>query len=382
MSASLLKKYISKISLSNLESYLSINGWVPDTEMSNHAIVWHRSEDGSFEHEVIQPKSSEIKGFYQRIIDALVAIAHFEKRDPFFVLKDIESLFSDSIKIKVVHSDVAEGTIPIDDGVLLIEKSRDLLAASTFSTFTKKAYFNGQRSDIVQSFIKQLRLGQTEIGSFVVNIHAPIILSDDVQTDKNSISITRAVTNNLSRSLSALETVIKTYQNTQDVFAFESIISKGVSANLCDALIGLSGEKKNRAFSINIVLAGSEIDHQELQKNFTFLPEQVSSLEYASDFYKGNYIIKSYELHGLVNKLKHLPDDNFGEITVRSVVRGIEKNISLQLSIEDYWKAFHAHKNQQRVICKGTLHVSSKSAKLIEYSNFITVDNDGVFSET
>lgn len=375
MSTSQLNKLISKISLSNLESYLSLKGWVSDAEISDHAIIWHRSEDEHFEYEVIQPKSSEIKGFYQRIIDALVSIADFEKRDPLFVLKDIESLFSDSIKIRVVHSDVTEGTIPIDDGVLLIERSRDLLAASTLSTFTKKSYFSGQRSDIVQSFIKQLRLGQTEIGSFVVNIHAPIISSDDVQLDENSISITRAVTNNLSRSLSALKAVIETYQDTQDVFEFESIISKGVSANLCDALIGLSGEQKNRSFSINIALASSEIDYQELPKSFTFLPEQVSSLEYASAFYKGNYIIKSYKLYGLVNKLKHLPDDKFGEITVRSVVRGIEKNISLQLSIEDYWKAFHAHENQQRVICEGDLNVSSKSAKLIDYSNFDVVDN-------
>lgn len=373
---------ITKVSLSSLESYLSIKGWISDGEISDHAIIWHRPENENFEHEVIQPKSPEIKGFYQRIIDAIAAIADFEKRDSFYILKDIESLFSDSVKIRVVHSDVSEGTIPINDGVLLIEKSRDLLAASTLSTFTKKSYFSGQRSEAVQNFIKQLRLGQTEVGSFIVNIYAPIISPDNIQLDDNSMSITRAVTNNLSRSLLALSAVINKYQNTQDIFEFESIISKGVSANLCDALIGLSGEQKNRSFSISIALASSESDLQELPKKFNFFPEQISSLEYASAFYKGNYIIKSYSLYGLVNKLKHLPNDNFGEVSVRSVVRGVEKNISLQLSIEDYWKAFHAHKNQQYVSCEGALHVSSKSAKLIDYSSFVVVVNNCNLPET
>ncbi|TOO51119.1 hypothetical protein CGH34_25850, partial [Vibrio parahaemolyticus] len=121
------------------------------------------------------------------------------------VLKEIESFYSDSVKIRVVHSDVEEGTIPIEDGVLLIEKSRDLLAATTLSTFSKKAYFTGQRNTEAQNFIKQLRLGQTEVGSFIVNLIAPIPETINSQLDQDEMSVTRAVTNNLSRSLVALE---------------------------------------------------------------------------------------------------------------------------------------------------------------------------------
>ncbi|WP_345858293.1 hypothetical protein [Shewanella algae] len=370
MITSPLKNKAVSVSPKNLEGYLSAKGWVVEGEVFGQAKIWHRPEHDFYEYEVIQPKSMEVSGYIQRVVDAINEIASFESRQPDIVLKEIESFYSDSVKIRVVHSDVEEGTIPIEDGVLLIEKSRDLLAATTLSTFSKKAYFTGQRNTEAQNFIKQLRLGQTEVGSFIVNLIAPIPETINSQLDQDEMSVTRAVTNNLSRSLVALEKGIDLYNASESIFEFESIIQNGVSANLCDALIGLSGFSKSRSFNISICRAGAEIDTQELPTIFKFLPEHVPTLEVASAFYKGNYVINEYEAFGLVSKMTHLPQDDFGEITVRSSVRGIEKNVVIQLCMEHYWQAVHAHENGELVSCKGALHVTAKSAKLLESHGF------------
>ncbi|MCU8073755.1 hypothetical protein ACGMNB_16870 [Shewanella oncorhynchi] len=373
MNISQLKNITHNIPPKNLECYLRSNGWVPDGDVFGQATIWHRREEGFFDFEVIQPTSINIKGYQQRILDAVNSLSEFENRSPLKIIRAIDNFFSDSVKIRVVHADVEEGTIPIDDGVLLIEKSRDLLAATTLSTFRNKAHFTGQRNTDVQNFIKQLRLGQTEVGSFVVNLIAPIVESFDAQLDQDKISITRAVTNNLSRSLLALENGIKSYQNTESVFELESIVESGVSANLCDALVGLSGTAKTRSFTISIYLAGAEADIQNMPKQFNFCSEQVPTLELASAFYKGNYVIKAYEAFGLVSRMTHLPDDDFGEITVRSLVRGVEKNVVMQLALNDYWDAVHAHERKEFVSCKGALHVTAKSAKMLDSHNFKVV---------
>lgn len=375
MNISQLKNITHNISPKNLECYLQSNGWVADGYVLGQATIWHRREEDFFDFEVIQPTSIDVKGYQQRILDAIHSLSEFENRSPLKIIREIDNFFSDSVKIRVVHEDVDGGTIPIDDGVLLIEKARDLLTATTLSTFTKKAYFIGQRHTDVQNFIKQLRLGQTEVGSFVVNLIAPIVESFDVQLDQDKISVTRAVTNNLSRSLLALENGIKSYKDTESVFEFESIIKNGVSANLCDALVGLSGVAKTRSFSINIYLAGSEADIQNMPKQFNFYSEQVPVLEVASAFYKGNYVIKGYEAFGLVSRMTHLPDDDFGEITIRSLVRGVEKNVVMQLALNDYWDAVHAHERKEFVSCKGALHVTAKSARIFDSHDFKVVGN-------
>jgi hypothetical protein len=357
----------------NLEGYLLAKGWVVGGEVFDQAKIWHRPEQDKYDYEVIQPKSIDVSGYFQRVIDAINEIAAFERRQPNIVLKEIENFFSDSVRIRVVHSDVEEGTIPIEDGVLLIMRSRDLLAATTLSTFNKKAYFTGKRNIETQDFIKQLRLGQTEIGSFVVNLIAPIPETIKSQIDQDEMSVTRAVTNNLSRSLVALEKGLDLYKTSESIFEFESIIKNGVSANLCDALIGLSGFAKSRSFSISICRAGAEVDTQELPTQFKFMPEHVSTLEIASAFYKGNYVINQYEAFGLVSKMTHLPQDDFGEITVRSSIRGVEKNVAIQLSLEHYWQAVHAHENEELISCRGSLHVTAKSAKLLDSYGFKVV---------
>jgi hypothetical protein len=71
--------------------------------------------------------------------------------------------------------------------------------------------------------------------------------------------------------------------------------------------------------------------------------------------------------------MTHLPQDDFGEITVRSSIRGVEKNVAIQLSLEHYWQAVHAHENEELISCRGSLHVTAKSAKLLDSYGFKVV---------
>lgn len=381
MSSLINNKFIEEINPKALSGYLESKGWIKDGNVFEHAFIWHRKEPESYDFEVIQPLSTDIKAYKQRVYDALNALAEYEERTVQIIAVDIINFYSDLVKVRVVHDDVEGGSIPIDDGVLLVEKARDLLLASTLSTFKKKRHFSGQRSKDVQDYLNQLRLGQTEVGSFIVNLIAPIQFYDSSQIDEEHVSFTRSVTNNLSRSLQALSNSIDRYEKSSNVFDFEEVIDKGVSANLCDALCGLSGSNKTRSFNITIALAGSESDNQELPKKFSFKPSTVPFLEIASSYYKGKYTIKDYEVYGLVSKMKHLPDDEYGEITVKSLVRGVDKNVVIQLPLENYWQAVHAHECSHLVSCKGVLNVTPRSARLLDEFDFRTIDNTEYLTE-
>ncbi|MDD5412150.1 MAG: hypothetical protein PHF31_12190 [Methylobacter sp.] len=376
-----LQQLIKEISRNQFTGYLKNKGWIIDGKIGDQAIIWHRPEESNYENEIIQPTTKATRGFTQRIKEAIDTLVEFEKRNAIRIVEDILNLYADLVKIRVVHTDVEGGTIPLDDGVLLVEKARELLVASTLSTFKKQRYFSGNRSKEAQDYLEQLRLGQTEIGSFVISLISPIQIQSQNQNDANQTSLTRSVTTNLARSLNAISNAINKYAETGDIFHFEEVVLCGVSANLCDALIGLSGSSKARNFVISIQAAGAECENQDISTQHSFTPLQVPVLERASEYYKGNFVINGYVVSGVVTGMKHQPEDDFGMITVNSLVNSSGKNISVQLCMEDYWKAVHAHESGAYVACTGDLLVANRSARLIEPRDFKVNINHGLFDD-
>lgn len=372
-------KLLNDISPIQLSSYLEKKGWIKDGNIGSKAVVWHRAEDDNYDFEVIQPIDVSVRGFTQKLNEAITSISEFEKRNSHLVLDDILNFYADLVKIRVIHNDVESGSIPLDDGVLLIEKSKELLIASTLSTFKKKKYFSGSRPAGAQDFISKLRLGQTEIGSFIVNLISPVTVNSKTQEEADKTSLTRSVTTNLAKSLTSISSAIKQYSEDQNIFHFEEVVANGVSANLCDALIGLSGSSKSRSFEINIKLAGVELEEQNVITHHSFKPNQLPAIESASEYYKGNYVLNDYTAFGLVTRMKHIQGEDFGEVTISSKVNGSDKNVTVQLSLDDYWSAVHAHESVSYVTCSGNLIVTPKTATLIEATGFSVSENRDLF---
>jgi hypothetical protein len=262
---------------------------------------------------------------------------------------------------------------------MLVEKGRELMIASTLSTFQKRRHYSGPRSLDAQNFISDLRLGQTEVGSYIVNIIAP--LSKYLVNDSNleSSSLSRAVLTNLSRGLVALDLAVKKYISSEEITVFEATINDGVSANLCDALIGISGQSKNRDFNISLKLGLSENYDQEIKFDHNFNADKISIIERASEYFKGNYIIENYEVSGPVVRMDHESSEEFGVIKVSTALVDGQKNVSIQLSIDSYWEAHSAHKAGESVVCKGDLHVSPRSANLLNPTGFRVIGTKDMF---
>ena len=237
--------------------------------------------------------------------------------------------------------------------------------------------FSGSRSQDVQDFLSKLKLGQTEIGSYVVNLISPIEIKTEPQQDGCDSSLARSVSVNLARSLTAIIEAVDKYADSKSIFDFEETVGKGVSANLCDALVGLSGRTKARRFSIKIKTGGLEAEPIHFTNEYEFSQQYIPYLEAASEYLKGRYTVKNFEVSGLVSVLKHLPNDDYGQITVKAIVKGKSKSITIQLPLDDYWQAFDAHKTGNEIFCCGTLNVSPKSAQLLEPSGFEVINSSG-----
>ncbi|AZZ92636.1 hypothetical protein EUZ85_18655 [Hahella sp. KA22] len=376
-----INRVVTDIVPNQLEKYLIATGWIDDGAIGDKAKIWHRPEEAYFDLEVVQPLSLDLRDYYLRVREAIQVISEFEERSLGKVAEEVINFDSDIIKVRVVSPDVEGGAIPIDDGVLLFERAKDLLVSSTLSAFRKKKFFSGSWPAAARDFLDTLRFGQTERGSYVVNVIAPLIKVPHESFPEADRSITRSVSNNLATSLKATISAINKYEKTKDLMAFEEVVSSGVSANLCDALIGISGSRKNRDVEISIELAPSEKDSDEINTSHRFSSVHIPVLETASKYYKGDYVIENYEVFGLVIRMDHEPSEDYGSVRVSSLVNGSEKSISIKLGLDDYWEAVRAHKPKMPVTCQGDLHVTPRSTYLLNPQSFRVLDKPDLFDD-
>ena len=67
-------------------------------------------------------------------------------------------------------SDIERGNVGFEAGVNLFEKARDLMMAAACSAIETKAVHPNRKPDKASRYLRNIRLGQTEMGSFVVQI--------------------------------------------------------------------------------------------------------------------------------------------------------------------------------------------------------------------
>lgn len=364
-----------EVSFDQLRAYLQHKQWFEDGRIRNVATIWHRQDNQ--DAEVILPLSY-VKDYWQRMRDALASIASFEERSSHHVLNEVKRLFSNVITIRVVHDDTNNGTIPINDGVLLIAKAKDLLTSAAQSVYVKRKQFTGGAPKEAKEYLETLLLGQTEVGSYVVNVIAPMQVVAVEPEMANAIPLAQAITSNLVTGLRALEKVAATYSEGDELGAFDEAVFAGASSNMCDALLGFSGEKQNRTFEITVTAAPSPLFDNKPAK-FVFDSNDVQVLEKATGYYKEDYILSERRLTGYITKLSRPRDETSGTITIDAIVGDVERKVKVELTGDDYHQAVVAHDNSKMVRVEGDVHIKSKSTQLLNPKNFGVIEIEDLF---
>lgn len=370
-------QHVGEVAAAQVAEYLQRSGWRNDGELGGLATIWHRPEPAHNDAEIVLPLSDAVLDFRARMIDVFVSLVDFERRSLAQITKDIRGDFADHVRIRVFHSDVNEGTIPLNDGVMLNFKARDLMAAAAMSTVSKQRHFSGKRSKEASEYLESLRLGQTEIGSYVVNVLAPVPVMPPEQAFETA-PMSRIVTENLRSGLEALSLAIERFSSEHELTVFDEAIPNGVSANMCDALVGFSGAQKQRGFEISIT-PSSVLEFVSTVQTFKFDVEAVKVIADASAYYKDDYVLLAHTIIGTIKRLDRPLGDEVGTVTVDALVGGVEKHVAIQLEPEEYLDAVNAHKQRSAVRCYGDLHVKARTATLLNPSGFEVLSSGDLF---
>jgi hypothetical protein len=355
----------------DLAAYLRSTGWRRHKVVEDRWSVWIKGDD----FEVALPLNRDFHDFTLRMSDALATIEVVEERSQIEILSDLLTSSSDVLRFRL-ESEFKDGTISIDEGVRVVQKVRDLLMAGACAAINPQAVYPTRKPGQAVDYLKKVRMGQTERGSYVITAISRVPPELRLEEGENLFEIQepfeRRVTITIAEASLALKRAAEQTYASSDFKAFQAAVPKGVSANLCDAIRGLSGnETAAQSVEIGFSWSRGRPINREIPKRIVFQPDVVSVIEEAGRVFRESSPREDYELRGPVIKLERPEGSDTGRVTVMGFVDDRPRKIAMVLNSPDYDKAVEAHRNQQSVFCYGELTREGRAFTLVAPRGFI-----------
>jgi hypothetical protein len=369
------KEVLTGVKFLDLDLYLRGKGWTEAQKIENRSVSFVMGAD----YEVTVPLTREIGDYSRRIADVLYTLEKAESRSQQEILGDISAVMMDVIRIRVGNGELFEGQIPLEEGVQIVEKARELLLSAACSAVQPKIIYQKRKPDDAMRYLKRVKLGQTERGSFTVTLHSPItpVLAHPQQGDLfDGAPFERRVSTMLMKGLAAARTAVENAHDEQGIAAFSSRVNDGVSANLCDAIVGLmSYGDIEREAHIGINWASSRPNREmAAMPPLRFTPDFIPFLSEAVRFFKDTEPYEDFSVMGSVVRLDRQEGAQSGKVTVIAMVDEKPRSVHFELPDTEYDTACEAHRSQRPVSCIGLLVKEGGSLTLRNPTNFTLLD--------
>jgi hypothetical protein len=354
-----------------LMSYLRSRGWTKEADVGDKASLWVNTLD-TYTAEVAVPLRRDFRDYAIRIAEVLRSLEQVENRSQLEVFRDVQTNSSDLIRLRASTGTVSDGSLPIDDGVQFVSQARDLVLAAACATVMPRPHWPRRRPPQALQYLRAVRLGQTEHGSFVLSILSPVppSLHSPDATEWNPSPFERKVTETLQDALISARSAALMAAASGNVEPFSEAIDRGVSANLCDALVGLAKVNTDTtAVDIEISWAPTRRSTRTYA-SITFSKDEIPWLEQASLFFKKTAPPEAMEIVGFVGKLEKLAGEPIGTVRVDGITEKGPQKVFIDLGDSDYHVAVHAHDRELPVRCTGELVKDGRSYRLRNPQDF------------
>ena len=205
-------------------------------------------------------------------------------------------------------------------------------------------------------YLRHVHLGQTEQGSFVVTLLSPIV-APLVQTENlfgwvdDDHPIERRMTQRLIEALTATREAAEK-ASVGDVDAFRNAVSRGASANLCEAVAMLI----EPFHGIDVRLSWARTRPMKTAgETVRFGSSDAPVLREAARCFREQEPLPDTSLVGRVQRLQRSDGRMDGTVTLRTWIDRRVRSVSAVLNGRDYDRAIQAHRDNAPVVMFGDL---------------------------
>lgn len=363
----------------NIVGYLRSRGWSKIHEISGKLSVW--GHENYSDAEIVVPLRREAPDFVNRLSEIVAELESVENRSQFEIMRDLISSGYDLIRFGVKSPNTDSGSVRILDGVRIVDQASEILLAAACSAVKPRAVFHSRKPQQAIDYMHNARLGQTEHGSFVLTILSPVapqlaaygesdLFPEEPFERRVVATLATAVS---SAVLAAEESFLR---EKQDFSPFEKAVENGVSANLCEGLAGLVGDREDTSIFMSVAWALNRPTPDLIPYKTIISPDVVPVIREAARVFRAHDSIEDYAVSGPVVKLERADGEDVGKVTIYAIIEGVPRKVRLNLSGADYETAVSAHQHYRSVKVVGTLVREGRFHRVAKPLGFSLIDDD------
>lgn len=373
------REALARLSLVDVRSYLASQGWAAEGRYGDVATVFRKTDLTGRAYEILLPLKQEFRDYADRMADIAAILSDVENRPQLAVYADLIKSGFDVVRFRALDADVA-GTIALENGVALYDHARDLVAAAANAAIKPKRAYRGNSSERAKDYLNSLRLGQTEIGSYVLTVLSPVppsLESDQLpllpELGVGDDPFPRQVVRKLAQALHATKRAAVEAAATGKMEPFEEVVEAGVSANLCEAIARLV-DKGN---GVDISVSWSRVRAApELTSTHSFNRDNARVLSEAAVTFRDREPQADATVEGFVVGLHREQNEFDGKAKIRGFVDGSVRTLTAQFILPDYRKVVEAHEKKLRVRVDGDIVKRGQFHYIENARNLMVMDED------
>ena len=344
------KMLSEKINFINVIKYLKDLGWLEFKTSKSSVKILQKEIDNDF-FQVNIPIEKSLKDYKQAMYLVVETISNAYNKNIEQVMLELLNPSSDILRIRVDSPDTNTGSICIKDAIYLYSNTKKLLISTAMDLVKPGLIYKGNPTKNINDFISNCKVGQTEVGSYLVSLICP---HDDIAIgpkqltilDEKKDSLTRRVINKLIKSISDVKQNIE--NATFEDHMINSIESDNpISINFLEALSNIGIYNKNTSLEISVKYYPTSNYKKLDTPHIKITSDYYSEIEsFIKRIKKETAPTKEY-----IGRIKSLESNSNTEVRKEGTVKlefldddSTIKIYNVTLPIEDYENAIEAHK--------------------------------------
>ena len=368
---------ISSLEPLDVSAYLRTRGWNMLRSTPGKEVIWERPSAEETPFEIQLPLDRNYRDFALRMAEVLDTLSLAEDRSQLEVFRDLQTAALDLVRIRLMAKESTDGTLPIEQGVQLIEHARDLVMASACATAQPRTWYQRNRPQKAKDYLRTVRLGQTEIGSYVITVlsRVPPELKSGIVPSAAEEPFERKVMTKLAQLLGMARTAAEDSAVSGFMERFKAAVNDGMTVNLCDAIAGLAPDP-NSHDGVRVEFAWSPMRPQQLPLS-TFVaipPGAVEVIAEAGKMLRTFAPLEDIELTGTVVRLEAGETPEVIAATIRGVVDGSRRLVRVRVKERDRRAVIRAFQDGLSVTCVGDVSRDGKIHAMENYGELAVVE--------
>jgi hypothetical protein len=366
-----------------MAAYLRAMGWRKEVDLDGKGSLWLKAAAEGEEFDVTLPLKRDLGDYALRMGEVLGTLAEVERRSELEVLRDVMTTTADLVRVRAPSHSAENGTLPLDQAVSFVERSRDMMLSAACAALKKRAFYAKRKPQQAMDYLRQVRMGQTEQGSYVLTILSPVppelkAAQWELLPVEPVEPYERQVTRTLVEALAALDEAARGAAMNGDMAPFNAAVSRGVSANLCDAVVGLSEVSAGEALDVQVSWSRTRPLEERALARVMIGSDSMPIIEEAARHFRETAPVEDFDVEGFVTRLARGPEAQEGDVTVEGIVEGQMRRVVMSLGPENYGHAVSAHNERLSVKCTGELVREGRGLRLQSPRHFeVIADEEG-----